>query len=101
MISVQDTSQELYNHFLKGGFSVQLDESNHFGRLPKDQIIEENVNRDKHTSGGTKGSSFDDMKSRNRIKTWKRLLGNVENKNRLKGSLVENWKEKVINTLVQ
>jgi hypothetical protein len=25
----------------------------------------------------------------------------VENKNRLKGSLVENWKEKVINTLVQ
>lgn len=58
MASLQGTSQELYNHFLNGGFSVQLGESNPFGRLPTDQTLEETVNRDTQTSGGTKGFSL-------------------------------------------
>ena len=40
------------------GFSVQLGRHNPFGRIPVDQTIEETVNKDTQTSGGTKGFSL-------------------------------------------
>ena len=43
---------------LEGGFSVQLGATNTFGRLPVDQTIEEKVNKDTQTAGGTKGFSL-------------------------------------------
>ena len=41
-----------------GGFSVQLSNENTFGRIPVDQTLEETVNRDTQTPGGTKGFSL-------------------------------------------
>ena len=41
-----------------GGFSVQLGRQNPFGRIPVDQTIEETVNKDTQTPGGTKGFSL-------------------------------------------
>lgn len=41
-----------------GGFSVQLGRDNPFGRIPVDQTIEETVNKDTQTPGGTKGFSL-------------------------------------------
>ena len=41
-----------------GGFSVQLSNSNSFGRVPVDQTCKETVNKDTETSGGTKGFSL-------------------------------------------
>jgi hypothetical protein len=58
MASLEKSSPQLHNHFLNGGFSVQLGESNSFGRIPVDQTLEETVNRDTQTSGGTKGFSL-------------------------------------------
>ena len=41
-----------------GGLSVQLSNSNPFGRVPVDQTCEETVNNDTQTSGGTNGFSL-------------------------------------------
>ena len=41
-----------------GGFSVQLSKENAFGRVPVDQSLEETVNKDTQTPGGTKGFSL-------------------------------------------
>lgn len=41
-----------------GGVSVQLGGQNSFGRILVDQTIEETVNRDTQTAGGTKGFSL-------------------------------------------
>ena len=41
-----------------GGFSVQIGLDNPFGKIPVDQAIEETVNKDTQTSGGTKGFSL-------------------------------------------
>ena len=49
---------EVFQHFMQGGFSVQLGGENPFGRIPVDQTIEETVNRDTQTAGGTKGFSL-------------------------------------------
>lgn len=49
---------DVYAHFMKGGFSVQLGPKNPFGRIPVDQTIEETVNKDTQTPGGTKGFSL-------------------------------------------
>lgn len=49
---------EVYQLFMQGGFSVQLGGENPFGRIPVDQTIEETVNRDTQTAGGTKGYSL-------------------------------------------
>ena len=45
-------------HFLDGGFSVQHKFHNPFGKIPADQAIEETVNKDIQTPGGTKGFSL-------------------------------------------
>lgn len=43
---------------MQGGFSVQLGACNPFGRIPVEQTIEEAVNKDTQTPGGTKGFSL-------------------------------------------
>ncbi|KAJ8334734.1 hypothetical protein SKAU_G00403730 [Synaphobranchus kaupii] len=48
----------VHAHFVKGGFSVQLGGNNPFGKIPVDQTIEETVNKDTQTAGGTKGFSL-------------------------------------------
>ncbi|KAJ8415585.1 hypothetical protein AAFF_G00425650 [Aldrovandia affinis] len=50
--------QEVHQQFMHGGFSVQLGSQNPYGRIPVDQTIEETVNRDTQTAGGTKGFSL-------------------------------------------
>ncbi len=49
---------DVYAKFMQGGFSVQLDSTNPFGKIPVDQTIEETVNKDTQTPGGTKGFSM-------------------------------------------
>lgn len=58
MSELDRTSPDLHQHFLDGGFSVQLRQSNPFGRIAVDQTLEETVNKDTQTSGGTKGFSL-------------------------------------------
>ena len=48
----------VYNHFQAVGFAIQLGSNNPFGKLPADQVIEETVNKDTQTPGGTKGFSL-------------------------------------------
>lgn len=43
---------------MEGRFSVQLGSANPFGHIPVDQAIEETVNKDTQTAGGTKGFSL-------------------------------------------
>ena len=52
------THPDMYRKFMEGGFSVQLGSANPFGRIPVDQAIEETVNKDTQTAGGTKGFSL-------------------------------------------
>ena len=49
---------EVHKHFMQGGFSVQIGSKNPFGRIPVDQTIEETINKDTQTPGGTKGFSL-------------------------------------------
>ena len=49
---------EVHEHFMQGGFSVQIGSKNPFGRIPVDQTIEETINKDTQTPGGTKGFSL-------------------------------------------
>jgi len=59
MTTLQETHSNVYDHFQhNGGFSVQLGDHNPFGRIAMDQTIEETVNKDTQTAGGTKGFSL-------------------------------------------
>jgi len=49
---------EIYKQMMDGGFSVQLSDNNPFGRVPVDQTLEETINKDTQTAGGTKGFSL-------------------------------------------
>ena len=49
---------EVRQQFMQGGFIVQFDSQNPFGRIPVDQSIEETVNKDTQTTGGTEGFSL-------------------------------------------
>ena len=49
---------DVHEHFMQGGFSVQIGEKNPFGRIHVDQTIEETINKDTQTSRGTKGFSL-------------------------------------------
>lgn len=53
MSLLEETNPEVYNHFKNGQFSVQMSNSNTFGRIPVDQTIEVTVNKDTQTQGGT------------------------------------------------
>jgi len=58
MTNLQEEHPEIYAYLSDGGFSVQLGSRNPFGRIPVDQAVEETVNRDTQTPGGTKGFSL-------------------------------------------
>ena len=49
---------DAHEYLMQGGFSLQLGVKNPFGRIPVDQTIEETVNKDIQTPGGTKGFSL-------------------------------------------
>ena len=49
---------DAFKYVSSGGLSVQLSNSNPFGRVPVDQTCEETVNKDTQTSGGTRGLSL-------------------------------------------
>ena len=53
MTNLAASRPEIYQAFKDGNFSVQLTESNPFGRIPVDQTTEVTVNRDTQTVGGT------------------------------------------------
>ncbi|KAL8619632.1 hypothetical protein ACOMHN_019687 [Nucella lapillus] len=53
MTNLAASQPEIYKAFKDGNFSVQLTESNPFGRKPVDQTTEVTVNRDTQTVGGT------------------------------------------------
>ena len=57
-VSAAHYTPDVYMEFMKGGFSVQLGSTNPFGRISFDQAIEETVNKDTQTAGGTKGFSL-------------------------------------------
>ena len=45
--------------YKQGGISVQRSEHNPFGKVPSDQTIEETLNKDTQTPGGTEGFSLE------------------------------------------
>ena len=49
---------DAFKYISSGGLSVQLSNSNPFGRVPVHQTCEETVNKDTQTSGSTKGFSL-------------------------------------------
>ena len=57
-MELESSCPELYQHFRKGYFYVQIGKHNPFGRIAVDQTIEETVNKDTQTSGGTRGFSL-------------------------------------------
>ena len=57
MLNLPNSHPELNNYLLDGGFSTQIGSDNPFGCIPMDQTIEETVNKDTQTAGGTKGFS--------------------------------------------
>ena len=54
----REDHRDAFKYVSSGGLSVQLSDSNPFGRVPVDQTCEETVNKDTQTSGGTKGFSL-------------------------------------------
>ena len=58
MSQLPKTHSDVHAEFMQGGVSVQLGSNNPFGRIPIDQTIEETVNKDTYTPGGTKGFSL-------------------------------------------
>ena len=58
MTSLQEEHPEVHEFMKTGGFSVQMSSKNRFGRIPVDQTVEETVNKDTQTAGGTKGFSL-------------------------------------------
>ena len=48
----------IHEEFIKEYFSVQLSQTNPFGRMEADKVIETTINKDTKTPGGTTGKSF-------------------------------------------
>lgn len=58
MSHIEHEKPDLYMFLCEGGFSAQLSATNTFNRVQIDEILEETVNRDTQTAGGTKGFSL-------------------------------------------
>ena len=63
MMNLEQDHPSVHAHMKSGGFSVQIGSQNLFGKIPADQAIEETVNKDTQTSGGTKGFSLKQYQS--------------------------------------
>ena len=57
MLNLPNTHPDLHKYLIDGGFSTKIGENNPFGCIPMDQTIEETINKDTQTAGGTKGFS--------------------------------------------
>ena len=58
MTSLPKEHPQVHAFMEAGGFSVQMSPDNAFGRIPVDQTIEETINKDSQTAGGTRGFSL-------------------------------------------
>ena len=58
MSHLPEGHSDAFKYVSSGGLSVQLGNSNPFGRVPVDLTCEETINKDTQTSGGTKGFSL-------------------------------------------
>ena len=58
ILELPTSHPDVYAAFLDGNFSVQLSETNTFGRNEADKTIENTVNKDTKTSGGFTGFSL-------------------------------------------
>ena len=67
MIDLPNTYSEVQKYLAECGFSTQIGEDNPFGCIPMDQTIEETINKDTQTPGGTKGFSTKKVLSQNII----------------------------------
>ena len=65
-LNLQVEHPEVYNAFVQGNFSVQLNEENTFGRMEADKDMETTINKDTKTPGGTTGFSTNS----NAINRW-------------------------------
>ena len=57
MINLQTTHPDVHEYLADGNFSTQIGNDNSFGCISMDQTIEETINKDTQTPGGTKGFS--------------------------------------------
>ena len=57
MTRLQKQHPDAYRHLRNGAFSVQLNEDNKSASIPVGQTVEETVNKDTQTAGGTKSFS--------------------------------------------
>ncbi|KAI0234733.1 hypothetical protein LSAT2_014947, partial [Lamellibrachia satsuma] len=58
MISLSEGNPDVFEHYQKGVFSLQIADHNLIGRIPFGQTIDETVNKDTQTVGGTNGFSL-------------------------------------------
>ena len=58
MTSLPDEHPKVHKFMRNGGFSIQSSNNNTFGRIPVEQTLQETVNKDTQTRGGTKGFSL-------------------------------------------
>ena len=58
MRSLPDEHPEVHAFMEAGGFSLQISSVNPFRRIPVDQTVQETINKDTQTAGGTKGFSL-------------------------------------------
>ena len=57
MINLEISHPDVYHEFKRGDFSVQLSETNRFGRCEPDKVIKTTINKDTKTLGGLTGFS--------------------------------------------
>ena len=57
MINLPTTHPDVHEYLAYGNFSTQVGNDNPFGCIPMDHTIEETINKDTQTFGGTKGFS--------------------------------------------
>ena len=55
LLTLESDFHDVHAEFLNGNFSFQLSNTNHFGRMEADKVIETTINRDTKTPGGTNG----------------------------------------------
>ena len=58
MTSLSEGNPDVFEYFQKGVFSLQIADHNLIGRIPFGQTIDETVNKDTQTVGGTNGFSL-------------------------------------------
>ena len=56
MTNLEEQHKVIYDEFMKGNFSIQLSDTNPFGKQEADKVIETTINKDTKTPGGTTGT---------------------------------------------